>query len=411
MKYANIIYNKRNGRLNLGDDMQILAIENLYNYMNIDYSQVVRIEVGELYAYDGEEIILPISFPLISYNDKLNVTCFSPKIHPVFLGLCILTSTLSSEDIDYLNRYAPIGCRDEHTLKTMQKYKIPAYLFGCMTMTFPLRETAVRGKIFCIDIPKSISELIPENLLDKCIFLSNVRYSNELSASPEIIAKATYQQYIREAEMVITSRMHVALPCIAAGIPVIFAKDIYSYRFVGIDRLIKIYSQDQYNLIDWNSKTINYEKHKRAMLELAKARINNKSSVEIMIKDFQKSWPCQSNHQYYIENTYDTEKYLKENWDQEQEYKYILWGVTQTAQLVKEFIDENYPYAQLIAVIDKSKEIMFDGILSKKKEQLTLPKETTVFVCADAAIMEATQWLREMGIKNYFFCCQNSHPI
>ena len=33
MKFANIVYNRRNDRLNLGDDYQLLAIENLYNYM------------------------------------------------------------------------------------------------------------------------------------------------------------------------------------------------------------------------------------------------------------------------------------------------------------------------------------------------------------------------------------------
>ena len=43
MRYANIIYNKRNGRLNLGDDIQLLAIENLYRKLGIDYSEVVRI--------------------------------------------------------------------------------------------------------------------------------------------------------------------------------------------------------------------------------------------------------------------------------------------------------------------------------------------------------------------------------
>ena len=35
MKFANIIYTKRNDRLTIGDDMQLLAIENLYKYMGI----------------------------------------------------------------------------------------------------------------------------------------------------------------------------------------------------------------------------------------------------------------------------------------------------------------------------------------------------------------------------------------
>lgn len=53
MKYGNIIYNKRKGRLNLGDDIQLLAIENLYKMMNIDYKDVVRIEFADLYTWGG----------------------------------------------------------------------------------------------------------------------------------------------------------------------------------------------------------------------------------------------------------------------------------------------------------------------------------------------------------------------
>lgn len=94
MKYGNITYNKRNGRLNLGDDIQLLAIENLYKMMGIDYSDVVRIEFSDLYMWEGEELVVPISFPIISYGTEMNITCFSPNIVPVFLALSIVAETL-----------------------------------------------------------------------------------------------------------------------------------------------------------------------------------------------------------------------------------------------------------------------------------------------------------------------------
>lgn len=83
MKFANIIYNKRNQRLTIGDDVQLLSVENLYHYMGVDYSEVVRISLDECWDYDGEDVVLPISFPLLSYHGT-DITCFSPKIHPVF---------------------------------------------------------------------------------------------------------------------------------------------------------------------------------------------------------------------------------------------------------------------------------------------------------------------------------------
>ena len=70
----------RKGRCTIGDDMQLLAIENLYKYMGIDYNEVVRIPFSELSTYSGEYVILPLSFPFYGYSNGINITNFSPKI-------------------------------------------------------------------------------------------------------------------------------------------------------------------------------------------------------------------------------------------------------------------------------------------------------------------------------------------
>ena len=72
MKYGNIIYENRYDRMNLGDDIQLLSIENLYNQMGIDYKDVIRVNYRELATYDGEYVILPISFPMLSYTHEQN---------------------------------------------------------------------------------------------------------------------------------------------------------------------------------------------------------------------------------------------------------------------------------------------------------------------------------------------------
>ena len=243
MKYGNLIYNKRNGRLNLGDDIQLLAVENMYKRMGIDYDQVVRIEYADLYSYQGEELVVPISFPIISYNSEMNITCFSDKIYPVFLGLSILTDSLNANDVRYLTKFSPVGCRDMHTLSIMKRNQIPAYLFGCMTMTFPKKWVKDEEKehIYCIDISTKLWDYIPNYMKNRCLILSNAYNIEELTDSPENKARELYNELVRKAQLVITSRMHVALPCIAAGIPVIFAKDIYSYRFNGVDKIVKVY--------------------------------------------------------------------------------------------------------------------------------------------------------------------------
>ena len=52
MKFANLI-TKGDKVKNYGDDMQVHAIKLLYEYMGINYSDVVRITINELFTYDG----------------------------------------------------------------------------------------------------------------------------------------------------------------------------------------------------------------------------------------------------------------------------------------------------------------------------------------------------------------------
>ena len=100
MKYANVVFDgNRTGSVNIGDDLQLVAIENLYREMGIDYKDVVKIGLSQLATYDGEYVILPISFPLYGYREGLNITMFSPKIIPVFLGLSIMSENLSDDEI------------------------------------------------------------------------------------------------------------------------------------------------------------------------------------------------------------------------------------------------------------------------------------------------------------------------
>ena len=87
MKFANLI-TKGDKVKNYGDDMQVHAIKLLYEYMGINYSDVVRITINELFTYDGEEyLIVPINLPFLGRYPAI-----SPKIIPVYLGISVLHS-------------------------------------------------------------------------------------------------------------------------------------------------------------------------------------------------------------------------------------------------------------------------------------------------------------------------------
>ena len=91
MKFANLIIEGVSKIRNYGDDIQLYSIKLLYEYMGIDYREVVRLPLEELFSYDGEEyLILPINYPF--WGGQYHP--ISPKIIPVifFLNFSILNN-------------------------------------------------------------------------------------------------------------------------------------------------------------------------------------------------------------------------------------------------------------------------------------------------------------------------------
>lgn len=411
MRFANIYFD-RNERLTIGDDMQLLAIENLYKYMGIDYDEVVRIPFHSLAQYDGEYVILPISFPLYGFHHDVAITQFSPKIIPVFLGLSTLTQTYTKEEREYLKRFEPIGCRDLHTMQAMRKNGIMSYLNGCMTATLPFMrkdDNKKYDKIFCIDVPNKFRNIIPEHILQDCVFLSHTFYPEELPNGPEQKARELYQMYINEARLIITTRLHGALPCVAAGIPVVLFKDHLSFRFAGIDKLIHVYTESEYEEIDWEPTPVFYETHKKRVLDAASKRLRDAYDKYHDIFEISSFYESRENRLYYVEFYDNSIAFIDDYFKHEEEFEYALWGVTQTAQLINSYLSTHYPKAKLVAVIDKSKDIKFCGINTCRKEWMEEHKDVFCFVCTGAAIKEAYEYFHEIHHERFYQCCEDGN--
>lgn len=142
----------------------------------------------------------------------------------------------------YWRLYEPIGCRDEYTKQLFERYGIKAYLSKCLSLIFD-KSHAKRKGIYLVDInsckyiPKINNQFvnsIPFNIVDRIEHDIDEKYSNDFDYK---IRKAnTLLEVYRKAELVITSRLHCALPCRAFGTPVIFVHDHYkeNKRFSGL---------------------------------------------------------------------------------------------------------------------------------------------------------------------------------
>lgn len=147
---------------------------------------------------------------------------------PVAVHLSMNAVQKSNMDLKFLQEISPIGARDTFTLDFLQEKGIPAFFSGCMTlfMQNPSASLPKSNTIYLCDVFRWFKGMSLESLLPQHIVHDTVRVTHEIHMKTESIKRflkgyELIEKYSR-AKLVITSRIHVALPCVAMDIPVIF---------------------------------------------------------------------------------------------------------------------------------------------------------------------------------------------
>ncbi len=280
MKYGLLNYIENQKYYNVGDNIQSLAAKQFL-------PQVDKYVDRETLADYNEEPVKLIMNGWFIHNTQNWVP--SDNIHPLFVSFHMNNTAapamLSEKGIAYLKKHAPIGCRDQFTADTLNANGIEAYFTGCLTLTldtykvddsergndiyvvdplysypspqklfYSFRSTVksiLNGKAFKLGKKdKHIKNFISEDLLKDAKFIDQEPLNNISDSEKFEIADAILKKYAK-AKLVITSRIHCALPCLAMGTPVIFVngfdKFVDSCRFDGILEL--------FNRIDVNTET------------------------------------------------------------------------------------------------------------------------------------------------------------
>ena len=400
MKFANLALDSDKKMENIGDWVQIFAIENLFEYMNIKKNEIVHIKISELSTYDGEYVILPINYPLYGYYH------LSYKIIPVFLGISVMSESVI-EGLRMRN-FQPIGCRDYHTLQEMHKAGLEAYYGGCLTITFHKREKESVNKVFIVDVSDNVLNRIPNHIRENAEYIKHVYYHEECGGEEK--ARKIYDRYRREAGLVITSRIHCAQPCLAAGIPVIFICEIKSFRYELIKQFLPVYTLNEMDQIDWNPKPVELEEHKRRMLECAADRVwdtYKKYENICEISDFYLSGP---KFDYEIDSVWAFQRYIREQWSNKDVFQYAIWGITQIAEVIYTWVKNNYPNAVLVQVIDNKVREAFHGVLPESADALE-KCEVPVFVTAGSANPVAEETFQKYHVTKYVICYGNLYIV
>jgi len=248
---------------NIGDEIQTLAT---LNYLPPDVVYVDRDNSASSTTED-ECFVVCNGWWMHGRNHKFHFP-LAPNIRPLFVSVHLADAFrkhLTPEMLGYLRQHSPIGCRDVGTLRFLQQAGIPAYRSGCLTATMGLfeQEPTDRGPSVClVDVPPWAAAVIPRVILERALWLTHQQtrapapgYDTDPSRQQRQEHARRLLDHYRRAALVVTGRMHCALPALALGTPVVFVpRDGRDPRYQAIEGLVPVYRPG--DTIDWSPKPV-----------------------------------------------------------------------------------------------------------------------------------------------------------
>ncbi len=305
MKYGLLSYDENKRFFNVGDNIQSLAAKQFLPQVD---TYVNRERLAE---YEGEELKLIMNG---WFTHNIHNWVPSDKIDPIFVSFHMNNTAapfmLSKNGIAYLKKHEPIGCRDQFTADTLNEKGIIAYFSGCLTLTldsYKVHDHERGDDIYIVDPlysyprpektfynakhtlknvlngtafqlgkkQKHLKNFISDDVLNSAQFINQEPPANTYTDKEKFAMAEDLLHKYAKAKLVITSRIHCALPCLAMGTPVIFVNGFDSFvdscRFDGILEL--------FNRIDIDSATGNF---------IANFPLEGKISKDIGIKNLEK---------------------------------------------------------------------------------------------------------------------------
>ena len=281
MKYSIMTYAEGDRWFNIGDYVQSLAAKQFLPQVD---SYVNRECLGQ-YTGEPSKIILNGWF-----THQPETWIPAENLIPLFVSLHINSTVasrmLSDEGLAYLKRHEPIGCRDHFTVRLLESKGVKAYFTGCLTLTldsYAKKELGNDGKIYIVDplygfpnkdrifvnaksIIKGVmkgdilntnsanefmQKIFSKSLLDQAEYIKQELPKDTYTEDEKFLLAEELLRKYSTAKLVITSRIHCALPCLALGTPVIylngFEKEFDACRMEGLS--------DLFHTININRKT------------------------------------------------------------------------------------------------------------------------------------------------------------
>ncbi len=215
-------------------------------FQSIAVKRFIADELGQEVAYT------PWNFLSIQYSWKKKVVVMngwfgfpnfsfppSTSLEPRYVGFHNDNSKfiLHQKGVAHLKRFQPIGCRDTHSMIELQKAGIDSYVSYCPTLLIKRKSKIDNGEICVVDGHSPIGHLPKvKNILasilqqldssETIVYLSQNFANKFLRTRKSAFSEAELQlERILSSKLVITNRLHVALPCLANSVPCVLLFD------------------------------------------------------------------------------------------------------------------------------------------------------------------------------------------
>lgn len=243
---------------NLGDEMQSFAVlahlDRVHRFLDRDRLAEHRSEADVACVFNSWFLL----------GDDVRVP--AERILPIWHGFCGGREEIFQEPwLSYLKAQGPIGCRDLHTTERLVDGGVAAQWSGCLSLFLGRalrRPDTERNGVLFVDLPEVAEVHVPQEIRRRAVRLSTFPppgiVDRPLARWPTV---GRLVDALAQAELVVTRRLHVALPAASFGTPVVAIVDpgvsFARQRFSGFDTIVPTVYLDAAEAglkrIDWHN--------------------------------------------------------------------------------------------------------------------------------------------------------------
>lgn len=253
MKYGVVVY--KDSR-NIGDDIQSYAAAALLP--QVDY--YIEREHLDIFRPNEQEPVNVIINGWLMFN-KLGWP-ISPCINPLYLSVHFWENDalningkflegLGGED---LYKHQPIGCRDKETQDFLNKAGFKTWFSGCITLTLKNKYEKKEEDYIClVDVSPTVESFIRTTY--PYLDIRVIHHESKTIIRDEMTWETRFENVekllglYQNAQAVITTRLHCAMPCLGLETPVLLLKEgdtAEKGRFEGLYALVNNMTEEEF---------------------------------------------------------------------------------------------------------------------------------------------------------------------